>query len=78
MKVKLLGIRPYDPEIDGKWNDEYEYYSSLLKQVPFPLEVNAASVYPHTVNLKKYIIEEKYPDRLQTWGLVWFTYEKIK
>lgn len=78
MKVKLTGIKPHDPMTDGEWDDEYEYYFSLLKQVPYPLEVDAESAYPHIVNLKKYITEEKYPESPQTWGLVWFTYEKIK
>lgn len=78
MKVKLTGIRPHDPELDGEIDKEYQYYIDQLKQIPFPLIRDADDEYPHTVRLKQYIKDKKYPESPQIWGLVWFTYEEIK
>lgn len=78
MKVKLTGIRPHNPEIDGEMDDDLQYYIDLLNQIPFPVIRIAENKYPHQVSLKRYIKDEKYPKSEQTWGLVWFTYEKIK
>ena len=78
MKVKLTGIRPHDPELDGYMDEEYQYYIDQLKQIPFPLIRIADDKYPHTVRLKRYIKDKIYPESDQTWGLVWFTYEEIK
>lgn len=78
MKVKLTGIKPHDPEIDGEMDEEYQYYIDQLKQVPFPVIRIADDKYPHTVSLKQYIKDKIYPESEQTWGLVWFTYEEIK
>ncbi len=78
MKVKLTGIRPHDPELDGGIDEEYQYYIDLLQQIPFPITVNADDNYPHTMDLKQYIKDKEYPNHSQSWGLVWFDYEEIK
>lgn len=78
MKVKLTGIRPYDPELDGEMDDDLIYYRSLLEQVPYPLETNAENNFPNAIDLTGYIVDEEYPYDLHRWGLIWFTYEEIK
>lgn len=78
MKVILKGIRPYDIELDGEWDDELVYHRNLLKQVPYPLEVEAENKYPNVVDLTNCIVDKEYPESLQIWGLDWFDYEEVK
>ncbi len=78
MKVKLTGIRPHNPEIDGEMDEVYQYYIDQLKQIPFPIIRIADDKYPNAVRLREYIKDKNDPESNQTWGLVWFTYEEIK
>lgn len=78
MKVILKGITPYNYEIHGDIDDDLIYWISLLKQVPYPLEIFAQDKFPHTVDLSQYITDTKYPEDSQDWGLTWFDYEEVK
>lgn len=75
MKVILKGIS------HSSYNEENysEYHVNLLKQISYPVIVEADK-YPGWigVNLRNYIVDEKYPDSSEEWGLLWFDYEEIQ
>lgn len=73
MKVILKGINyeGLDPDDDSK-------YIALLKQVPYPIQIETDSSYPYVVKLKDYIQDTDRPRSAEEWGLTWFDYEEVK
>lgn len=75
MKVILKGINYEGLDLEDFCDSKY---IALLKQVPYPIQVETEGNWPHVVRLKDYIKDPDRPSNLEEWGLIWFDYEEVK